>query len=66
MLTLLQCMTALFRALGAAFPTFDSASKVSGLSISVVIMYMGYLINKTQMRPWLVPPIMSPRQNTLI
>jgi ABC-type multidrug transport system permease subunit/ABC-type multidrug transport system ATPase subunit len=49
-------MTALFRALGAAFPTFDAAAKVSGLIISASIMYTGYMIKKFQMndRPWLV------------
>jgi ABC-type multidrug transport system ATPase subunit len=49
------CMTAMFRAMGAAFPTFDAAAKVSGLVISATIMYTGYMIKKFQMddRPWL-------------
>lgn len=47
-------MTACFRAIGAAFSTFDAASKVSGLIIMVVIMYIGYMIAKPDMHPWFV------------
>lgn len=43
------CMTALFRAVGAAFKTFDGASKVSGFLISATIIYSGYLISKPKM-----------------
>lgn len=46
-------MTALFRAIGAMFSTFDGASKVSGFLISALIMYTGYMIHKPQMHPWL-------------
>lgn len=46
-------MTAFFRAVGAAFPTFDAASKVSGFAISALIVYNGYMIWKPQMHPWL-------------
>lgn len=46
-------MTALFRAIGALFSTFDGASKVSGFLISALIMYTGYMIQKPQMHPWL-------------
>ncbi|KAK9233726.1 ABC-2 type transporter-domain-containing protein [Lipomyces kononenkoae] len=49
-----MCMTALFRAVGAAFTTFDAASKVSGFLISAAIMYTGYMIQKPQMHPWFV------------
>ncbi|KAJ9144065.1 ABC-2 type transporter [Pleurostoma richardsiae] len=49
-----MCMTAMFRAIGAAFATFDAASKVSGLLISATIMYSGYMIQKPQMHPWFV------------
>lgn len=49
-----QCMTAMFRAIGAAFATFDGASKVSGIIISAAIMYSGYMIQKPQMHPWFV------------
>ncbi|PYI04413.1 hypothetical protein BO78DRAFT_431332 [Aspergillus sclerotiicarbonarius CBS 121057] len=45
-------MTALFRAVGALFSTFDGASKVSGFLISALIMYTGYMIKKPQMHPW--------------
>ncbi|KAJ4134308.1 hypothetical protein NW765_008342 [Fusarium oxysporum] len=48
------CITALFRAVGAAFSTFDAASKVSGLLISATIMYSGYLISKPLMHDWFV------------
>ncbi|KAJ5888596.1 ABC multidrug transporter atrF [Penicillium taxi] len=47
-----MCMTALFRAIGAAFTTFDGASKVSGFLISALIMYNGYMISKPEMHPW--------------
>jgi ABC-type multidrug transport system permease subunit/ABC-type multidrug transport system ATPase subunit len=47
-------MTAMFRAVGAAFSTFDAASKVSGFLIAALIMYTGYMIRKPQMHPWFV------------
>jgi hypothetical protein len=47
-------MTAVFRACGAAFKTFDDASKVSGFLISALIMYTGYMIRKPEMHPWFV------------
>ncbi|KAK2768713.1 hypothetical protein FQN54_000569 [Arachnomyces sp. PD_36] len=46
------CMTAMFRAIGAAFRTFDAASKVSGFMIGAVVMYTGYMIRKPEMHPW--------------
>ncbi|EEU47020.1 uncharacterized protein NECHADRAFT_67597 [Fusarium vanettenii 77-13-4] len=49
-----MCVTALFRAVGAGFSTFDGASKVSGLLISATIIYSGYMIQKPQMHPWFV------------
>ncbi|KAJ5609251.1 ABC multidrug transporter atrF [Penicillium herquei] len=45
-------MTALFRAIGALFTTFDGASKVSGFLIAALIMYNGYMIEKPEMHPW--------------
>ncbi|KAM3420040.1 hypothetical protein BST61_g3350 [Cercospora zeina] len=48
------CMTAFFRWVGAAFDTFDNASKVSGFAVSALIMYIGYLIPKPDMHPWFV------------
>jgi ABC-type multidrug transport system ATPase subunit len=52
--TTTMVMTALFRSIGAAFSTFDGASKVSGFMISALIMYTGYMIRKPQMHPWFV------------
>ncbi|OAA77121.1 ABC-2 type transporter [Akanthomyces lecanii RCEF 1005] len=48
------CMTALFRAIGAAFSTFDGASKVSGFLVTAYIMYTGYMIQKPRMHDWFV------------
>lgn len=45
-------MTAIFRAIGASFQTFDAASKVSGLTLLVAAMYSGYMIPKIDMHPW--------------
>ncbi|KAF1967356.1 ABC multidrug transporter-like protein [Bimuria novae-zelandiae CBS 107.79] len=47
-------MTAFFRMLGAAFPTFDAASKVSGFSLTALILYNGYQVVKPAMHPWFV------------
>jgi len=47
-------MTACFRSIGAAFPTFDGASKISGFLVSAYITYTGYEINKGSMHPWFV------------
>ncbi|KAK6215527.1 ABC transporter G family member 19 [Colletotrichum tabaci] len=46
-------MTGVFRLIGAAFPTFDAATKVSGLTIVAFFVYMGYMIFKSEMHPWL-------------
>lgn len=47
-------MTAMFRAIGAAFGTFDNASKVSGLVITAAVMYTGFMIQYHQMKPWFI------------
>ncbi|KAK4183343.1 ABC-2 type transporter-domain-containing protein [Podospora australis] len=47
-----MCMTALFRMVGAAFPNFDAASKVSGLMVKALTMYTGYMILRPKMHPW--------------
>jgi ABC-type multidrug transport system ATPase subunit len=47
-----MCSTALFRAIGATFRTFDSASKVSGYVVTIMAMYAGYQIQYSQMHPW--------------
>jgi ABC-type multidrug transport system ATPase subunit len=49
--TTAMVMTALFRSVGAAFSTFDGASKVSGFLIAALIMYTGYMIRKPLMHP---------------
>lgn len=49
-----MCMTALFRAIGAAFSSFDAASKVSGFGVAAIFTYTGYMISKTSMHPWFV------------
>ncbi|KAI9043311.1 uncharacterized protein KD926_003841 [Aspergillus affinis] len=45
--------TAIFRAVGATFRSFDSASKISGYVVTVMAMYAGYQIQYSQMHPWL-------------
>jgi ABC-type multidrug transport system ATPase subunit len=47
-------MTQYFRAVGAAFPTFDAATKASGLTFVAFFIYMGYMVAKPLMHPWFV------------
>lgn len=47
-------MTELFRMIGAASKNFDAASKVSGFSVTALILYIGYQIPKPDMHPWFV------------
>src|SRR5690242_10921331 len=47
-------MTAFFRMIGAGFPNFDAASKVSGFAVTALILYIGYQIPKPEMHPWFV------------
>ncbi|KAB5513070.1 ABC-2 type transporter-domain-containing protein [Coniochaeta sp. 2T2.1] len=54
LVSITMCITALFRAVGAGFATFDGASKVSGFLISATVIYSGYMIQKPQMHPWFV------------
>ncbi|KAL8734249.1 MAG: hypothetical protein Q9181_003278 [Wetmoreana brouardii] len=49
-----MCITAVMRAIGAVFSTFDGATKVSGFWFSALIVYTGYFIPKTQMHDWFV------------
>ncbi|KAL8830078.1 MAG: hypothetical protein Q9170_005903 [Blastenia crenularia] len=49
-----MCITAVMRAIGAVFSTFDGATKLSGFWFSALIMYAGYFIPKVQMHPWFV------------
>lgn len=43
---------AFFRAISAVCKTLDDATKVTGLSIQILVTYTGYLIPPAQMRPW--------------
>ncbi|KAL2836312.1 ABC-2 type transporter-domain-containing protein [Aspergillus pseudoustus] len=49
-----MCLTAFFRAVGAGFKTFDDASKFSGVSVTALLLYIGYMITKHEMHPWFV------------
>ncbi|CEL10431.1 hypothetical protein ASPCAL13550 [Aspergillus calidoustus] len=49
-----MCLTAFFRAVGAGFKTFDDASKFSGVSVTALLLYVGYMITKHDMHPWFV------------
>jgi ABC-type multidrug transport system ATPase subunit/ABC-type multidrug transport system permease subunit len=46
-------MTAAFRVTGAMFKTFDAASKVSGLLVTALVVYTGYMIQRPQFHSWL-------------
>jgi ATP-binding cassette subfamily G (WHITE) protein 2 (SNQ2) len=48
-----MCLTSMFRAVGAAFRTFEGASKISGFLVTALVVYAGYMIQKPQMHPWL-------------
>lgn len=43
---------AFFRAISAVFKTLDDATKVTGVAIQILIVYTGYLIPPSSMRPW--------------
>ncbi|KAL8708706.1 MAG: hypothetical protein Q9220_006431 [cf. Caloplaca sp. 1 TL-2023] len=49
-----MCITAVMRAIGAVFSTFDAATKLSGFWFSALVVYTGYFIPKNQMHPWFV------------
>lgn len=49
---MIQCITALFRCIGAGFSTFEAASKVSGTAVKAIVMYAGYMIPKGQVKNW--------------
>ncbi|CAI7573472.1 unnamed protein product [Penicillium pancosmium] len=48
------CITALFRCIGAAFSTFEAASKISGTAVKGIVMYAGYMIPKPKIKNWFV------------
>ncbi|KAK5991913.1 ABC multidrug transporter atrF [Cladobotryum mycophilum] len=41
-----------FRALAALCPTIDDATRFTGISVQVLIVYTGYLIPPSSMHPW--------------
>lgn len=45
-------MYALFRAIGAMVKSLDIATRITGIAIQILIVYTGYLIPPTKMRPW--------------
>ncbi|KAJ6134562.1 hypothetical protein N7523_000884 [Penicillium sp. IBT 18751x] len=47
-------ITALFRCIGAAFSTFEAASKISGTAVKAIVMYAGYMIPKPKIKNWFV------------
>ncbi|ETS87461.1 hypothetical protein PFICI_01289 [Pestalotiopsis fici W106-1] len=46
------CCNSLFRLVGSCSQTFDGAAKYAGYIISIMAMYTGYQIPKTEMHPW--------------
>ncbi|KAL4897880.1 ABC-2 type transporter-domain-containing protein [Aspergillus ambiguus] len=46
------CITALFRFCGAAFSSFEAASKISGTAVKGIVMYAGYMIPKPHIKNW--------------
>ncbi|EPE02908.1 abc transporter [Ophiostoma piceae UAMH 11346] len=46
------CLTALFRFIGAAFSSFEAASKISGTVVKGLVMYAGYMIPKPKVKNW--------------
>jgi ATP-binding cassette, subfamily G (WHITE), member 2, SNQ2 len=45
-------MYAFFRAVGALNKSLDNATRITGVAIQALIVYTGYLIPPTKMRPW--------------
>lgn len=50
--TITMCIYALFRAFGAILPSLDAATRVTGVAIQALVVYTGYLIPPSSMRPW--------------
>ncbi|KAI9806551.1 MAG: hypothetical protein M1833_003738 [Piccolia ochrophora] len=49
---LTMSMYSFFRAIGALSKSLDNATRVTGVAIQALIVYTGYLIPPTKMRPW--------------
>ena len=45
-------MYAFFRAIGAMVKSLDIATRITGIALQILIVYTGYLIPPTKMRPW--------------
>lgn len=45
-------MYSFFRAIGSMVRSLDIATRITGVSIQILIVYAGYLIPPTQMHPW--------------
>ncbi|KAF1813415.1 putative ABC transporter [Eremomyces bilateralis CBS 781.70] len=45
-------MYAFFRAVGSFVSSLDIATRITGVAIQIFVVYTGYLIPKTKMRPW--------------
>ncbi|PGH13712.1 hypothetical protein AJ80_06217 [Polytolypa hystricis UAMH7299] len=54
MFTTTLSITALFRCIGAAFSSFEAASKISGSVVKAIVMYAGYMIPKPDIKNWFV------------
>lgn len=50
--TLTLSMYSFFRAIGAWTPSLDVATRFTGLSIQILVVYTGYLIPPAKMHPW--------------
>lgn len=50
--TITMCTYAIFRAFGAVLPSLDAATRVTGVAIQALVVYTGYLIPPSSMRPW--------------
>lgn len=50
--TITMATYALFRAFGAILPSLDAATRVTGVAIQALVVYTGYLIPPSSMRPW--------------
>ncbi|KAL2850629.1 ABC-2 type transporter-domain-containing protein [Aspergillus pseudoustus] len=49
-----MCVNAMFRAIGAIASNLEVASKMSGALMKILVMYMGYMIPKPNIKNWFV------------
>lgn len=50
--SLTMTMYAFFRAIGAVVGSLDVATRITGVAIQALVVYTGYLIPPSRMRPW--------------